>query len=145
MDRRGAVLLKRDGLRVQVLGVARYHLDATDVKPAQELLLVPHARESAWNAPTPSPCPRQAEPKPTLSDEAGKPYALQKTEFFDRGGGKSKTALFPFPTIEETFAFETPAEDGKTLHLALPAARWECNGQFQFMVLLPGEPPRKKK
>jgi hypothetical protein len=136
--------LQRDGLRVQVVRVSLLHQATTDAKPAQELLLV-RARISLERGA--KPLERKDQPSPTLTDDLGKPSTLRQSEFFDMGDGKAKSALFPVPTIEETFAFDAPAEGWKTLRLELPASRWRGNGAFQFMIAVPSEtaPQQKNK
>ncbi len=137
--------LQRDGMRVQILGVSLHRPAVEKGKPKPdpaELLLV-RVRVSLERGA--KALQRKDQPSPILTDDAGNQHPLRQSEFFDRGDGKSKAALFPVPTIEETFAFETPAEDCKTLRLTLPAVRWEGKGQFQFMIRLPDEPPRKNK
>lgn len=135
--------LQRDGLRVQVVRVSLLHQAATDVKPAQELLLV-RVRVSLQQGDKKS-FERKDQPGPTLTDDKGKTYTLQQSEFVDRGDGKSKAGLFPVPTIEETFAFDAPAEERKTLRLELPAARWRGSGAFKFAITVPGEPAQQPK
>jgi hypothetical protein len=135
--------LQRDGLRVQVIRSSLLHQAATDAKPAQELLLVRVRISLEWG--DAKPLERKDQPGPTLTDDMGKTHALQQSEFFDRGDGKSKSAVFPTPAIEETFAFDAPAEGCKTLRLELPGARWRGNGAFQFMIAVPGEAVQQLK
>ena len=137
--------LQRDGLRVQVVRVSLLPPAAIDPKAPRECLLV-RVRVSLDSADA-KPLERKENPSPTLTDEMSKPCVLRQSEFFDRGGGKSKPGLYPVPTIEETFVFETPVAGWKTMRLELPAARWKGTGEFQFTIATPaasGPAPEQK-
>jgi hypothetical protein len=127
--------LQRDGLRVQVVYVSILPPAAPDGKtpPAskERLLVCVRVSRDLGDA---RPLERGEKPAPTLTDDMGKSYALQRSEFVDRGGGAGKRGLAPIPTIDETFVFDAPAEEQKSLRLELPAARWKGVGVFQFTI-----------
>jgi hypothetical protein len=135
--------LERDGLRVQIIHAALLHQPATDAKPAQDLLLV-RVRISQQRGAT-KPLERKEQPAPTLADDVGQTFALRQCEFFNAGDGKSKSSIFPVPTLEETFAFDAPGDGSGKLRLALPAARWGENGEFRFTISVAGGPLPQKK
>lgn len=137
--------LRRDGMRVQVLSVSLFRPPPDDLNPEPPPRLLVRVRIKLEQGDT-RRLQRKPQPIPTLTDDAGRPCVLQKTEFLDRSDVKAKAAVFPEPTIEETFAFDAPAHETKTLRLELPAERWNQTGFFRFTVAFPNRPgPIDKK
>lgn len=138
--------LQRDGLRVRVFGVSFYRPAPDEFNPAPAQLLVVRVRVSLEQADA-TPLRHKGQPAPALIDDAGRPCLLQKNEFVNRADRKASSVVFLNPTMEETFAFEAPAEGTNALRLELSAERWNRIGVFRFTLACPprAEPGGKKK
>jgi hypothetical protein len=132
--------LQRGALRVQVVKVSRGALPARREKPApspKEFLLV-HVRVQGPPAlgkkdRDPAAFAWTDQRRPTLTDAAGKTYAL-KERVDDPVGAKARPETL-LAAVDEVFAFEPPPADVDFLKLDLPGA--ERIGGDNFRVTIP--------
>jgi hypothetical protein len=138
------VVLRRGGLRVQVLAVSvgRVKIPGAAKKTytAEKYLLVrlrfqqaEGGQDFAGRNGTP-PGARDEDNRARLTDDAGKEYPQR--EVLDVGGVQQarRSHLFPVSVVEEVFVFEPPPPGVASLRLEVPAAGWGASGTFRFTI-----------
>jgi hypothetical protein len=87
----------------------------------------------AAGQPSPPPGPRREQPRPRLTDNAGKAYPLRDFQELAEADER-KSSGFPVAFQDEVFVFEAPSPGPEYMRLELAADAWGGKGAFRFTI-----------